>query len=129
VASRQVRERERHTMYSQKKRNPSMQKTASKLRLAAAAFSAVLLAGTALSGSAHAAPEGTAAAEMGVKACGYYETQTDSYYGYCGSTWVKIQVDIDWWPTDIKRCVPPGETHLGTTDEIDNAWAIAGTCG
>ncbi|MCX4554604.1 DUF6355 family natural product biosynthesis protein [Streptomyces phaeochromogenes] len=102
-----------------------MQKTASKLRLAAAAFSAVLLAGTALSGSAHAAPEGKA----GVKACGYYETQTDSYYGHCGSTTVKIQVDIDWWPTDIKRCVSPGETHLGTTDEIDNAWAIAGTCG
>ncbi|WP_248844834.1 DUF6355 family natural product biosynthesis protein [Streptomyces griseorubiginosus] len=41
----------------------------------------------------------------------------------------EIQVDIDWWPTDIKRCVPPGETHLGTTDEIDNAWAIPGTCG
>ncbi|MEV0938432.1 DUF6355 family natural product biosynthesis protein, partial [Streptomyces phaeochromogenes] len=76
-----------------------MQKTASRLRLAAAAFSAVLLAGTALSGSAHAAPEGKA----GVKACGYYETQTDSYYGHCGSTTVKIQVDIDWWPTDIKR--------------------------
>ncbi|MGW8991029.1 DUF6355 family natural product biosynthesis protein [Streptomyces zhihengii] len=106
-----------------------MQKTASKRRLAAAAFSAVLLAGTVLSGSAHAAPEGKAATAMGVKACGYYETQTDSYYGHCGSTWVKIQVDIDWWPTDIKRCVPPGETHLGTTDEIDNAWAIAGTCG
>jgi hypothetical protein len=102
-----------------------MQKTASKLRLAAAAFSAVLLAGTALSGSAHAASEGKA----GVKACGYYETQTDAYYGHCGSTWVKIQVDIDWWPTDIKRCVPPGETHLGTTDGIDNAWAIPGTCG
>ncbi|MGW0656726.1 DUF6355 family natural product biosynthesis protein [Streptomyces umbrinus] len=40
-----------------------------------------------------------------------------------------MQVDIDWWPTDIKRCVPPGETHLGTTDGIDNAWAIPGTCG
>lgn len=116
-------------MSLQKKRNPSMQKTASKLRLAAAAFSGVLLAGTALTGSAHAAPEGRAAAEMGVKACGYYETQTDAYYGHCGSTWVKIQVDIDWWPTDIKRCVPPGETHLGTTDGIDNAWAIPGTCG
>jgi hypothetical protein len=66
-------------MSLQKKRNPSTQTTASKLRLAAAAFSAVLLAGTALSGSAHAAPDG-------VKACGYYETQTDSYYGHCGST-------------------------------------------
>lgn len=111
------------------KRHPSLPKTASKLRLAAVACSAVLLAGTALSGSAHAAPEGKPAGETGIKACGYYETQTDSYYGHCGSTWVKIQVDIDWWPTDIKRCVPPGETHLGTTDEIDNAWAIEGTCG
>lgn len=106
-----------------------MQKTAHKLRLTAAAFSVALLAGTALSGSAHAAPEAKPAGEMGAKACGYYETQTDAYYGHCGSGWVKIQVDIDWWPTDIKRCVPPGETHLGATSEIDNAWAIPGTCG
>lgn len=116
-------------MTLQKKRNPAMRNTTSRLRLAAAAFSALLLAGSALSGSAHAAPEANAAAEMGVRACGYYETQTDAYYGHCGSTWVKIQVDIDWWPTDIKRCVRPGETHLGTTGEIDNAWAIPGTCG
>ncbi|MFI0514477.1 hypothetical protein RKD19_005489 [Streptomyces canus] len=111
------------------KKHPSPHRTASRLRLAAVASSAVLLAGTALAGSAQAAPEGKPAAERGIKACGYYETQTDAYYGHCGTTWVKIQVDIDWWPTDIKRCVPPGETHLGTTDEIDNAWAIEGTCG
>ncbi|MFB8353369.1 DUF6355 family natural product biosynthesis protein [Streptomyces niveus] len=104
-----------------------MQRNANRLRLVAAAFSAALLAGTALSGSAQAAPAGSPAAEKGVRACGYYETQTDSYYGHCGSGWVMIQVDIDWWPTDIKRCVPLGETHLGTTDEIDNAWAI-GAC-
>ncbi|WP_143681411.1 DUF6355 family natural product biosynthesis protein [Streptomyces sp. 2R] len=116
-------------MSLQTKRNPAIRNPASRIRLALAAFSAVLLAGTTLSGSANAAPEGKPAAEMGTRACGYYETQTDSYYGHCGSTWVKIQVDIDWWPTDIQRCVPPGETHLGTTDEIDNAWAIPGTCG
>ncbi|MET7731864.1 DUF6355 family natural product biosynthesis protein [Streptomyces sp. NPDC005402] len=80
---------------------------------------ATVLAAVALPGSA-------SAAETGVRACGYYETQTDSYYGHCGSSWVMIKVDIDWWPTDIKRCVPPGETHLGTTDEIDNAWSIGG---
>ncbi|MEV7342224.1 DUF6355 family natural product biosynthesis protein [Streptomyces sp. NPDC093544] len=82
---------------------------------AASLISLFALAPTAQADSAHS------------MACGYYETQTDAYYGHCGNSYVKVQVDIDWWPTDILRCLPPGETRLGSTSEVDNAWAI-GTC-
>lgn len=54
-------------------------------------------------GTASAATAGAAGPH--IMACGYYETATDAYYGHCGSTQVMIQVDIDWWPTDILRCV------------------------
>ncbi|WP_329237170.1 DUF6355 family natural product biosynthesis protein [Streptomyces canus] len=71
-------------------------------------------------------PGSASASTTGVKACGYYETRTDAYYGHCTNpgprNWAYIQIDYDWTPFDGWRCVPPGETHLGSTSEIDDAW-------
>ncbi|MFC4465717.1 DUF6355 family natural product biosynthesis protein [Streptomyces xiangluensis] len=80
-----------------------------------------------LPGSASAAGN-----DVSIQACGYYETQTDAYYGHCvnnppPNVGARLQVDYDWTPFDGYACVRPGETHLGSTSEIDNAWYI-GTC-
>ncbi|MFD5269005.1 DUF6355 family natural product biosynthesis protein [Streptomyces sp. NPDC058335] len=100
-----------------------MRKNSSKLRLVAAAFSAVLLAGTALSGGAQAATGGNVSAQ----GCGYYEAGDYAYYGHCGSGNVIIEIDWDssweesWW------CVGPGETQLGRAEDVDFAHYV-GNC-
>jgi hypothetical protein len=101
-----------------------MRKNTSKsLRLAVTAFSVALLAGTAVSGTAQAAPAGDAAA----MACGYYEAGGIAYYGHCGTGSVIIEIDIDWDTDEVYRCVGQGETRLGTTSEIDYAHSV-GVC-
>lgn len=82
--------------------------------------------------SAVALPSSASAAGTSVRACGYYETQSDAYYGHCtnapGPTnGAYIRIDWDWTPFDTHRCVRPGETHLGSTNDIDDAWWVA-TC-
>ncbi|WP_221352151.1 DUF6355 family natural product biosynthesis protein [Streptomyces beigongshangae] len=101
-----------------------MRKNISKsLRVAATAFSTAILAGTALSGAAQAAPAGGA----GAMACGYYETSDTAYYGHCGSGSVIIEIDINWSYEEEYRCVGQGETTLGTASRIVYAHSI-GTC-
>ncbi|MGO4755944.1 DUF6355 family natural product biosynthesis protein, partial [Streptomyces sp. 2MCAF27] len=50
-----------------------------------------------------------------------------AYYGHCGSGRVIIKIELDWTTAERFRCVGPGETYLGTTDEIDYA-VYVGTC-
>lgn len=93
------------------------------LRIAAAVFSAAALAGTALTSTAQAAPAGGVSA----LACGYYETGDTAYYGHCGSNRIIIEIDLDWTTTERYQCVGPGETNLGSTDDIDYAHYV-GDC-
>ncbi|PSM39901.1 hypothetical protein C6Y14_28880 [Streptomyces dioscori] len=70
--------------------------------------------------------------DVSIQACGYYETQTDAYYNHCVNNpppgvGARLQVDYDWTPFDGYECVRPGETHLGSTSDIDNAWYLS-TC-
>ncbi|MGW3566680.1 DUF6355 family natural product biosynthesis protein [Streptomyces sp. NPDC000941] len=97
------------------------------LKRATAAAAVIASAGLLSVGAstvAAAAPSGGAS----VQACGYYETSTDkAYYGHCGSGRVIIKIELDWTTAERFRCVGPGETYLGTTDEIDYA-VYVGTC-
>lgn len=82
--------------------------------------------------SAVALPGSASAAGTSVRACGYYETQSDAYYGHCTNTpgptnGAYIKIDWDWTWFDSYRCVRPGETRLGSTSEIDGAYWTA-TC-
>lgn len=98
-------------------------KFSSPLRIAAAVFSAAALAGTALTSTAQAAPVGDASA----MACGYYEAGGTAYYGHCGTNRIIIEIDLDWTTTERYQCVGPGETNLGSTDDIDYAHYV-GDC-
>ncbi|MCX5328444.1 DUF6355 family natural product biosynthesis protein [Streptomyces sp. NBC_00140] len=100
-----------------------MLKNTSKLRLVAAAFSAALLAGTALSGSAHAAPEGNVSAQ----GCGYYEAGDFAYYGHCGRGSAIIEIDWDSTWDESYWCVAPGEARLGKAEDVDFAHYV-GDC-
>ena len=70
-----------------------------------------------------------ASGDVSVLACGYYETATDAYYNHCSSNTdphagAKIEVDLDWTIFNQYKCVRKGETWLGTTGDIDNAWWV-----
>lgn len=94
-----------------------------RMKIASALSVVAVLAGVVAAPSAHA--EGG----VSIMACGYYETQTDAYYGHCTSkpapgNGARIRVDYDWTPFDGYMCVRPGENRIGSTSEIDNAWYI-----
>ncbi|MFC6089078.1 DUF6355 family natural product biosynthesis protein [Saccharothrix lopnurensis] len=95
--------------------------------LKAAAVGLFALAGALAPGAANAAPADTtpAAAEM---ICGYAENAEAAYYGHCGDTWVHIKIDYHHGWASTYMCVPPwSETHLGSDDNISNAFYI-GLC-
>ncbi|MFJ8046963.1 DUF6355 family natural product biosynthesis protein [Streptomyces luteogriseus] len=96
------------------------------LKRAAAAAAMTVTAGLLSLGTstvATAAPSGDTSAQ----ACGYYETSDSAYYGHCGGGKVIIKIDLDW-TTDVRySCVGPGETYLGSTDDIDYA-VYVGNC-
>jgi hypothetical protein len=96
------------------------------LKRATAAAAVIATAGLLSAGTstvATAAPSGDTSA----KACGYYETQNDAYYGHCGNSKVIIKIELDW-TTDVRhKCVKKGETWLGSTNDIDYA-VYVGTC-
>ncbi|WP_413755251.1 DUF6355 family natural product biosynthesis protein [Streptomyces sp. MMBL 11-3] len=98
-------------------------KLSTPLRIAAAVLGAAALTSTAFTTTAQAASAGGASA----RACGYYETSDTAYYGHCGSRNAIIEIDLDWTTTERYQCVPPGETNLGSTDDIDYAHYI-GDC-
>lgn len=86
------------------------------------AFAGVSAAGLALAPAAGAAP-GTAD-----EPCGYYQDHQSAWYNHCAQdTHVVINVDTIWAP-DYERCVGPGTTFLGSTDDIRGAWYVGRTC-
>ncbi|KGI82147.1 hypothetical protein IL38_07560 [Actinopolyspora erythraea] len=60
--------------------------------------------------------------------CGYFETEHDAKYNHCSDTTrVVINVDTIWAP-DYTKCVGPGVTYLGSTDDIRFASYVGRTC-
>ncbi|WP_017974817.1 DUF6355 family natural product biosynthesis protein [Actinopolyspora halophila] len=60
--------------------------------------------------------------------CGYYQTEKDAYYNHCSNkTSVVINVDTIW-ASDYTKCVGPGVTYLGSTDDIRFASYVGRTC-
>ncbi|GAA3991747.1 hypothetical protein GCM10022247_08360 [Allokutzneria multivorans] len=93
-------------------------------------FSAALAAVAAIAALGLANTASAAAGEaQGAKfPCGYYTNWADwSYYGHCGSGWVKIEVK-KLIASNYILCVGPGTTHLGAEPWTTGAVYIGQSC-
>lgn len=58
--------------------------------------------------------------------CGYWEDEWNNraYYKHCGSGRIRIRVDYWEWPDGYRCPIYPGNTYLGTTHAVRNAWYV-----
>lgn len=82
------------------------------------AVAALALAGMTVIGSpASASPE--------AEPCGFYSTPTYTYYNHCGTTTIKIKLDLIR-TSDKTICVRPGTTGLGSPSHVRFASYVGG---
>ncbi|WP_092604071.1 DUF6355 family natural product biosynthesis protein [Actinopolyspora xinjiangensis] len=78
--------------------------------------------------AAPAVPSEASSNEPARTPCGYFETEHDAKYNHCAdNTHVVINVDTIW-ARDYTKCVGPGVTYLGSTDDIRFASYVGRTC-
>lgn len=58
--------------------------------------------------------------------CGFYKTSNSAFYNHCGQTRVLIHLD-EYNGKTSQKCVQPGETYLGRSSDVENAYHI-GAC-